>query len=155
MRIYESSATLEQFRQAPWEFQQTFQIPLKDLERFVDVIMEAIPEANGATAVLDEIVFEPRYELFSFYAKYSLPQKWSGHDVTIEAQSAAEAKELLSAVLDEWVDVLFVPIPGPFVIYADHDEYITFLGHERLQLGACVDALTAAKFLTVDYVRKV
>ena len=154
MRLYESSSTLKQYRGTTWQFQQTFQAPLTDLERFVDIIMGAIPHADGAIAVLEQVVFEPRYNLLSLYAKYSFPAKWYGGDATIEAQNEAEAGELLQAVLGECIDFLFVPTPERFVIYADHDQYITFLAHQEVQLSSVVDDLTAAKFRPVDYVRK-
>lgn len=154
MRLYESSGTLKRYRQTAWECQQTFQIPLNDLERFVDVVMDAPPCADGAIAVFQQVVFAPQYDLLSLYAKYSLPEKWYGDDVTIEAQSAAEVGELLEAVLHEWIDFLFVPTPEPFVIYADHDQYITFLAHQKAQLSGVVEALTAAKFRPVDSVRQ-
>jgi hypothetical protein len=137
-----------------WELQQTFQTPLRDMARFVDVIMPELPEIQGAQAVFDQVVFEPRYELVSLFAKYSLPQRWHGDDLTIEAQGAAEVRELLRAVLSEWIDFLFVPNPKRLVIYADHDEYITFLAHRKEHLNSVVGALTAAKFHAVEYVRK-
>jgi hypothetical protein len=154
MRLYESSGTLQRYQRTAWEFQQTFQTPLKDLTRFVDVIMGELPRTDGAIAVFKQVVFAPQYDLLSLYAKYALPEKWYGDDVTIEAQSAAEAGELLEAVLHESIDFLFVPTPEPFVIYADHDQYITFLAHQKAQLSGVVEALAAAKFRPVDYVRK-
>jgi len=154
MRILESPRTLQRYRRTAWEFQQTFQTPRKDLARFVDVIMSALPAIEMAQAVFDQVVFEPRYGLLPFYAKYSLPEKWCGDDLIIEAQGATEARELLQAVLSEWIDFLVVPTPKQFVIYADHDEYITFLAHRKGQLSGVVTALTAAKFRAVEYVRK-
>jgi hypothetical protein len=135
-------------------FQQTFQTPLKDLERFTDVIISALPRTETAQVIIDQVVFEPRYELPGLFAKHSLPQQWSGVDRTVEAQGAMEARELLRAALSEWIDFLFVPTPRPFVIYADHDEYITFLAHRKGKLSGVVTALSAAHFRPVDYVRK-
>jgi len=40
------------------------------------------------------------------------------------------------------------------VIYADQDEYITFLAHRKGQLSSVVAALTAAKFRAVEYSRE-
>lgn len=116
--------------------------------------MSALPGIEGAKAVFDQVVFEPHYGLIPFYAKYSLPQKWYGDDLTIEARGRTEARELLQAVLSEWIDFLFFTSPERFVIYADHDEYITFLAHGKGQLAGVIDALTAAKFRAVEYVRK-
>ena len=151
MRLFEQPGTLQQFRRTTWEFQQTFHTPLKDLPHFVDVIVSALPATDAAQAVFQQVVFEPRYGLVPLYAKHSLPQKWYGDNVTIEAQSALEAHELLQAVLSEWIDFLFVPTPKPFVIYADHDEYITFLAHRKGQLAGVVEPLIGAKFTTVKY----
>jgi hypothetical protein len=154
MRIAESSGTLKKFRRTAWEFQQTFQTPLDDLSRFVDVIALQVPRIEGAHAVFDKVVFEPREELLDLFAKYSLPHKWYVDELTIEARGPTEVRELLWAVLSEWIDFLFVPTPKQFVIYADHDEYITFLAHQKAQLSVVVGALTAAKYRAVEYVRK-
>jgi hypothetical protein len=99
-------------------------------------------------------VFEPRDELPGLFAKHSRPQQWSGVDQIIEAQGATETGELLRAALSEWIDFLFVPTPRPFVIYADHDEYTTFLAQRKGKLSGVVTALSAAHFCPVDYVRK-
>jgi hypothetical protein len=70
----------------------------------------------------------------------------------IEAESAAEACELVEAVLGERVDFLFVPTPRRRVIYAGHDEYLTFPAHPESQPGGLVAALTAANYRKVEYV---
>jgi hypothetical protein len=101
------------------------------------------------------MIFEPRSKLPSLYAKYALqPQaKWSTADVIIEADGAAESGELLEAVLSEWIDFFFVPTPERFVIYADHDEYTTFLTNKKATLRDLAQSLTAAKFRAVKYIR--
>jgi hypothetical protein len=154
VRIIELSDIVKRDRLTAWEFQQTFRTPLKDLPRFVDVIMSALAGIERATVAFDQVVFDPRYELVLLYKKYSLPQKWYGDGLTIEAQSATEARELLQAVLSEWIDFLCVPFPDAFVIYADHDEYITFLAHRKGQLAALVELLTGAGFQPVEYIRR-
>ena len=154
MRIFESPGTLKRYRGTVWEVQQTFQTPLEALARFVDVIMSASRAINGAMVIFDQVVFEPSAELLPLYAKYSLPEKWYGDDLIIEAQDPREVRELLQAMLSEWIDFLLVPAPELFVMYADHDEYVTFLAHRPEQLGGVVDALTAANFRAVQYVRE-
>jgi hypothetical protein len=154
MRAFESPGTLKRYRQTTWEFQQTFRTPLKDLAHFVDVIMSALPGTEGAIVVFDQVVFEPRNELVPLYSKYSLQLKWYGDDLTLEAQGAMEVRELFQAVLSEWIDFLFVPTPKQFVIYADHDEYTTFLAHRKMQLNGVVERMNAAKFRAVEHVRK-
>lgn len=153
MRIVESPAALKRQRRTKWGFQQTFQTPLKELPRFVDVIMSRLPGVEAALVGFDQVVFEPHYELVPLFAKYSLLQDY-GARLTIEARGATEVRELLQAVLSEWIDFFFVPAPRPFVIYADHDEYITFLAHRKGLLNGVVGALTDAKFRAVEYVRE-
>ena len=153
MRLYESPGTLKRYRRKAWPVQQTFLTPLNDLELFVAAIMSALPQTESAVAIFQRVVFEP-FGLVPLYEKYSLPQKWFGDGLTLEAETAAEAGELLAAVLGEWIDFLFGPTPTPFVIYADHDEYITFLARRKGGLSAVTDALTIAHFRSVDYVRE-
>jgi hypothetical protein len=45
--------------------------------------------------------------------------------------SDKEIAPLLEAALGDWVDFLFVPVPKPFAIYADHDDYITLYANSR------------------------
>ena len=154
MRIFESSGALERYGRMAWEFQRTFQTPLTDLARFVDVIMSALPGTASALVVFEQVVFEPCHELVPLYAKYSLSQQCCGDGVTIEAQGATEVRELLQAVLSEPIDFFFVPTPERFVIYADHDEYITFLADRKEPLSSVVDVLCAEKFPAVEYMRE-
>jgi hypothetical protein len=66
-----------------------------------------------------------------------------------------EVEELLIAALGDWVDFLFVPSPKPFVIYADHDEFITFYANTKSNLNRVGTALLARGFKVVeDYTRE-
>ena len=155
MRIYNSPGAIKKFRNTAWEFQVTFQTPpLKELGRFVEAIMSALPRMQSGVAFFDEVVFEPRYGLPRLYEKHAIEARWYGDDLTMEAENAAESRELLEAVLSEWIDFLFVPAPKRFVIYADHDQFATFLAHRKSGLTGVTVALEAAKFRRVDYVRK-
>lgn len=61
---------------------------------------------------------------------------------------------MLEAALGDWVDFVFVPVPKPFVIYADHDEYTTFYANTKSNLNRVAQALIAAGFEKVlDYER--
>jgi hypothetical protein len=50
---------LERFRAAPWESQQTYKTPLKDVERFVSTFLAPYSVQKGAVST-DQVVFEPR-----------------------------------------------------------------------------------------------
>lgn len=153
MRIVESPGALKRHRRTRWEVQQTFETPLQDLPRFVEVIMSRLPGIEAALVQFDRVVFEPHYDLVPLFARHLLPQEY-GDGLVVEARGAAEVRELLHATLTEWIDFFFVPTPKPFVIYADHDEYTTFLAHRRGLLNGVVGALTTAKFRAVEYVRE-
>ena len=71
----------------------------------------------------------------------------------VERVARQALREVREAVLSEWIDFLLVPMPESFVIYADHDEYTTFFARREEQLSGVVEALTAARFREVDYVR--
>ena len=153
MRVLESRHALKRARRTAWEFQRTFLTPLKDLPRFVGVILSALPGVKGAHAEFDQVVFEPQYELVPLAAKYSLPPDWHRAGLAIEAEGATETRELLQAVLSESIDFLFVPTPKRFVVYADHHECMTFFAHRKGHLNAVAEALTVAKFVAVEYTR--
>lgn len=150
MHLKVSPGILKRCRRTAWAHQQTFLTPLDDLPRFVDVILTAIPKLEGALVVFDRFAFEPRYDLIPLYAKHGLPEKYYDPDLTLEAATAAEARELLNAVFSEWIDFFFIPTPRKFTIYADHDEYTTFFAQHKGHLNGVVEALTAANFRPVD-----
>jgi hypothetical protein len=58
------------------------------------------------------------------------------------------------AALGDWVEFIFVPVPKPIVIYADHDEHTTFCASSKSNLNRVVDDLVANDFeRVVDYER--
>jgi hypothetical protein len=80
------------------------------------------------------------------------PEK--GHESSMTADGELGAEALLLAALGDWVDFVLVPVPKPFVIYADHDEYTTFLASTKSNLNRVVQPLAAAGFQKVpDYER--
>jgi hypothetical protein len=152
MRIIESPDILIRLRGTVWEFQQTFQTPLKDLPRFVTEILSRFPEIHRGSVEFVQIVFDPHYGLIPLAEKYSLGQKWSV-GLGIEADGVAEVVDLLAAVLSEWIDCAFEFLPDRLAIYADHDEYITFFVHREQDFAPLAKALVGGGFRPVDYVR--
>lgn len=53
---------------------------------------------------------------------------------------------LLEALLSDWIDFEFTPAPALLVIYADHDEFITFYSNDELSLEKLVKDLQASGF---------
>jgi hypothetical protein len=138
MTITNTPGVLSKFERTTWGFQTTFSTPLKNLDSFVSTIL---PDAVGfekGTVTIDEIVFEPRTLnalLDGNPASSELSRDWS-----IYAEGKVRVRELLQATLSDWIDFLFVPTPKPFVIYADHDEYMTFYANTKSNLNRIVPA---------------
>jgi hypothetical protein len=59
---------------------------------------------------------------------------------------SAKLKKLLHAAFADWVDLVFVPSPKRFVIYADHDEHVTFYANTRSNLNRVAEALSSQRF---------
>ena len=153
MTLSEAQGLLSRFRRTPWRFQQTFHTPLNSLPAFVSAVVSAHGVVQGATVTIEQVVFEPK-NLNALLAKHSLVcvdfQRWS-----VTADGEREVAELLKATLGDWLDFLFVPTPKPFAIYADHDEYTTFLANTKSHLNRVVHALSAGGFKEVkDYERE-
>lgn len=152
MTLSSTPGALKRFRQSPGRFQQTFQTPLKDLERFVSTMFSTHSPPERGCVTIDEVVFEPR-TLNSFLAQHSISGEL-GSDMSLEATGTQEVEALLCSTLADWIDFLFVPTPKPFVIYADHDEYTTFYANSKGNLNRVVDALSGKGFQKVeDYER--
>lgn len=148
----ETPGSLKRFRRTPWRFQETFQTPLKELSSFVATILSSHVDLQAGCLTVDQLVFEPK-NLNATLAKYSLSAK-VGRDCSLQATGRDEVAELLHAALSDWVDFAFEPTPKPFVIYADHDEYVTFLANTKSNLNPLVETLSARGYKRVpDYQR--
>ena len=144
--------TIKQFGRTIWRFQQTFGTPLKDLDRFVSTILSADPMIEEACVTIDQVVFEPKH-LITLLSSNSLPTNY-GHDWSFNVTGKQQVHELLKTILADPVDFFFIPTPKPFVIYADHDEYITFYANTKSNLNRAVNPLSDKGFkLIKDFQR--
>jgi hypothetical protein len=111
---------------------------------------------DRSVLTLKLVVFEP-YGLLEMLDRYSIsPTSVSSEyfmHVTITATGHAETVELLEAALGDTVDFVAVFSPGPFSIYADHDEYVTFFANEEADLASLEATLVSSGFERKDYVR--
>jgi hypothetical protein len=152
MTLSETPGAMKQFRKKGWKFQRTFLTPLQNLRAFVKTIIST-QEFQAGCLTIDQAIFEPRH-LTSLLEKYSLPPQ-CGHGTSITAHSQAEVAELLEAAFGDPLDFIFTPVPKPFVIFADHDEYTTFFANTRSNLNAVVTALAAHGLKEIrDYERR-
>jgi hypothetical protein len=151
MNVSDTPSALKQIRKTPWKFQQTFRTPLDNLQPFVAAILStASPES--ACITIEQAVFEPKHWI-DLLTRYALPPRY-GKGVSVTAVGRREVEELLHTAFTDWFDFLFVPIPKPFVIYADHDEYTTFYANTRSNLNRVVGALSAQGFEKVAEYRR-
>jgi hypothetical protein len=143
-----NQGALKKFRSTVWTFQQTFQTPLDDLQRFTSTIINSVGALKTATVTIDLIVFDPKH-LLDLQARRVIPGSYQ-RGACFTAEGAPEIKELLAAALADWIDFIFVPEPKSFAICADHDEYTTFYAQTRSNLNRLIHPLVEAGFKQVQ-----
>ena len=153
MTLSKTPGLIKKFCRTTWKFQVTFGTPLKNLDSFVSTILADDGGFEKGSVTIDAVIFEPK-NLKSILAANSLPAEY-GHDWSIAVEGKTQVRELLRAALSDWVDFAFVPMPKPFVIYADHDEYTIFYANTKSNLNRAVQPLFAAGFEQIsDYQRQ-
>ena len=129
------------------EHQATFAVPPARAGQFAAALLGATIGAAGARLVVDAVVFPPKQLQTALGGNDDEP--WLDAETVIEAD-AGEAATLLTAALQDWTDFWFVPIPGGFLLYGDHDEYATIFAHRTGPVASAAEALRAAGFDEVD-----
>jgi len=141
MTTTHTPGVIKRFGRTPWRFQQTFETPLNDIDRFVSTIISAHGHIQKASVTIDQVVFDAKHLKTLISADESTIQL--AQDVSITADARQEIEPLLQAAFADWVDFLFVPTPKPFVIYADHDEFATFYANTKSHLNQIVKPLAS------------
>jgi len=130
---------IKKFRRTPWRFQQTVERPdAGELERFVSTIITAHGGLEAATVTIDSVILDTVRMSALCPDGVALT-----HDVSLVAQSPAEAKALLFAALWDGPDFICIPTPKPFVFYADHDDWITFYANTKSHLNHVIEPLAS------------
>jgi hypothetical protein len=136
-------------REAPFPFQQTYVTPLEDLPRFVRSLLAPFV-FNQASIKIETIVFNPE-DLIEYLKPHGINTDESKlNRATLTADDASEAAALLEQVLGQWIDFAFVPSPGTFAIYADHDQFTTIFTSSAELLSSLRKEMMAQKFKAVD-----
>lgn len=146
MNVSQTPGAIKKFGRTPWKFQSTFQTPLRQLDSFVSTILSANEALESASVTVDGYVFEPKHLNALLNGKEGAQ---IGRDITLNVESRDAASELLTAAFSDWVDFVFIPMPKPFVIYADHDEYATFFANNKSNLSLIVAPLLKQGFKEV------
>jgi hypothetical protein len=153
MMVSETTNAIKKFRRTPWRFQQTLLTPMKQLQTYVAAIVAANQEIRSGCLTIVQTVFEPAH-LIHLLQSNSLPLRYSS-GTSFTAMGQQEVEMMLLAIFSDWVDFIFVPTPKSFAIYADHDEYTTFLAHTRSNLDGVVNALINKGFTVIpNYERR-
>jgi hypothetical protein len=138
---------LAHMRARAGEYQVTFAVPPARAGQFAAALLEAGIGAVGARLVVDAVVFPPKHLRTALIG--SDDEAWLDAETVIEAE-AGEAGTLLTAALQDWTDFWFVPIPGGFLLYGDHEEHATIFGKHKNPVDRAADVLCAAGFDEVD-----
>ena len=138
---------LQHMRVRAGEHQMTFAVPPARASQFAAALLDAGVGAAGARLVVDAVVFPPKH--LQTALGNGDAEAWLDAETVIEA-GPGEADALLIAALQDWTDFWFVPIPGGFLLYGDHDEHSTIFAHQRDPITRAADALRAARFDEVD-----
>jgi hypothetical protein len=138
---------LEHMRARAGEHQATFVVPPERASQFAAALLCAGIGAAGARLVIDAVVFPPKHLQTALGNRDA--EAWLDAETILEAEPG-EAEALLTAALQDWTDFWFVPIPGGFLLYGDHDEYSTIFAQRKGPLSHAADALRAVGFDDVD-----
>lgn len=148
MTTTHTPGVMKRFGRAAWRFQETFETPLHDIDRFVSTIASAHGNIQKASIVIDQVVFDTEH-LNALVSADASPIQLA-RDFSITTGSPHEVEPLLRAAFADWIDFLFVPTPKPFVIYADHDEFVTFYANTKSHINQIVKPLTSHRYSVVQ-----
>lgn len=141
---------IHRFRANPWPYQKTLETPRKNMATFLSALLAVFPVDRGVAST-DQVVFEPDDFLELLKAReLSLENFWT---FCAEASSSEDVAVLLDAMLNDWIDFMFVPSPARFAIYADHDEYLTVYVPTSSDLDQLVTRLGLVGFGFNEYIR--
>ena len=140
MKIESVPGARKAARRLAGRFQRTFQTPLNRLAIFSEILLPDNAVTSGYVFV-DAAIFEPTRiaELLAAHAVSGVQIS----DATITASGPLECRALLTAALGDSIDCYFSPVPKRFLLYADHDEYVTLYTHTKGRLSQIISSLTA------------
>lgn len=142
MKIETTPGALLRFKQSPGKFQHTFKTDLERLPTFVAALLAGTPPITSGTVTIKSVVFEPKHlrQVLAMHAIKDEPV--SGMAIT--ASGPEELHSLLIGTFSDWLDFYFTPRPGPFTVYADHDEYTTVFASRKFPISKIATAMALA-----------
>jgi hypothetical protein len=141
---------VRQFRANSWPYQRTLVTPRKNMASFLSALLDAFPVDQGVAST-DQVIFEP--DNFLELLKSRELEIENYRTFNAEASNTEDATALLAAMLNDWIDFVFVPSPPSFAVYADHDDYLTIYVPSSPERDRLVTRLELEGFSFEDYVR--
>lgn len=141
---------IHRFRANPWPYQKTLETPRLNMASFLSALLAVFPVDRGV-ASSDQVVFEPDNFLEVLTAReLAIENYWT---FCAEASNTEDVVVLLGAMLNDWIDFVFVPFPESFAIYVDHDEFLTLYVPTSSGLDQLITRLELDGFSFNDYFR--
>ncbi len=149
MTVTHSSGALKKFRRTAWRFQQTVELPngFAEAEKFAAAIVAIHGRIDQATVTIDEVVFNTERMTALCPADNQFPL---GRDSSLMARGD-EVESLLAAAFIDAPDFIFVPNPKRFVLYADHDTWITFYANTKSNMNHVIEPLASRGFKLIEH----
>ena len=153
LTITKSPGAIKRFRRTPWRFQQTVEIPEGDeIARFVTSLIGVHIGIEQATVTVAEIIFHTA-RMDAVLGSLAAEQLTRESAVTAKGRAAIE--QLLIAAFWDGNEFIVVPTPKPFVMYADHDGWVTFYANTKSNLNHIIGPLVSDGFkLVKDWARE-
>ena len=95
MSITKTPGVAKKLRMTQWEFQSTFETPLKQLEPFVSAILAANEALESGSVTIDQVVFEPEHLSALMNGNQTEPIDL---DVTLVADGREQADDLKAPI---------------------------------------------------------
>lgn len=147
MEVTHVPGATKRLRKAVGRYQATFHTPLEQLPAFVATLLGAAEALRSASVTIEQVVFEPK-NLHALLPTVGLEA--IRRDTVITTVGHHTSDQLLRAALADWVDFFLVPVPQQYVLYADHDEYLTLFAATKSVVSSVRSVVRSAGFEQVS-----
>ena len=153
MIVSQTAGAIKRFKRTPWRFQQTVEIPSgEEIARFVSIVLSAQTDLQEVTVTINEIIFDVA-QMKAFLGARDGAELT--RDSSLTAQGLEEAQELLTAAFWDGNEFTVIPVPKPYVIYADHHGWATFYANTKGNLNGVIEPLESQEYkLVMNWQRK-
>jgi hypothetical protein len=115
--------------------------PLRNLNWFVAQILAALGQVDSAGLLARPVLSDSHLQALRIKNHVREPLGQLPFHI---ADGNNETQELLVAAFSGCIDFTFFPLPKPFVVSADHDDYTSFFAMSKSNLNRVVGRLGSA-----------